>query len=88
MLSSSNSLECPIFRQELAPFHCSKKMQNLFKESGIYVLEWPGNSPDITILRICGQCNDVPDSYLSSQKRVRRGRVRQIFEGGKFLIQN
>ncbi|KAG1664759.1 Flotillin-1 [Nymphon striatum] len=36
-----------IFQQDLAPCHTSRKMRTFFEESGLEVLDWPGNSPDI-----------------------------------------
>lgn len=36
-----------IFQQDLAPCHTSRKMLTFFEESGLTVLDWPGNSPDI-----------------------------------------
>ena len=36
-----------IFQQDLAPCHTSRKMRTFFEESGLTILEWPGNSPDM-----------------------------------------
>lgn len=36
-----------IFQQDLALCHTSHKMRTFFEDSGIEVLDWPGNSPDI-----------------------------------------
>lgn len=36
-----------IFQQDLSPFSTSKKCKNFFAQSGINVLQWPGNSPDL-----------------------------------------
>ena len=35
------------FQQDNAPCHTSRKMLLFFEESGLEVLDWPGNSPDI-----------------------------------------
>ena len=36
-----------IFQQDHAPCHTSRKMRTFFKESGLEILDWPGNSPEI-----------------------------------------
>ena len=36
-----------IFQQDLASCHTSQKMCTFFEESGLTILDWPGNSPDI-----------------------------------------
>lgn len=36
-----------VFQQDLAPCHVSKLMTRFFAESGLTVLAWPGNSPDL-----------------------------------------
>ncbi|KAG1664878.1 Transposable element Tc3 transposase [Nymphon striatum] len=40
-----------IFQQDLAPCHTSCKMRTFFEESGLEVLDWPGNSPDINPIK-------------------------------------
>ena len=36
-----------IFQQDLAPCHTSRKVCTFFAESGLTILDWPGNSPDL-----------------------------------------
>ena len=36
------------FQQDLAPCHTSRKTMQLLNESGVRVLKWPGNSPDLS----------------------------------------
>ncbi|XP_069951387.1 transposable element Tc1 transposase [Cherax quadricarinatus] len=36
-----------IFQQDLAPCHTSRKMLTFFEKSGLSILNWPGNSPDL-----------------------------------------
>ena len=38
---------CTISMQDGAPCHPSNVATDFLKESKIYVLEWPGNSPDL-----------------------------------------
>ena len=35
------------FQQDLAPCHRAKKVQQVFRDNGVVVLDWPGNSPDL-----------------------------------------
>ena len=35
------------FQQDLAPCHRAKKVQRVFRNNGVVVLDWPGNSPDL-----------------------------------------
>ncbi|XP_063855001.1 uncharacterized protein LOC135097165 [Scylla paramamosain] len=37
-----------IFQQDLAPCHTSKIVKNFMTEKNIQVLDWPGNSPDVS----------------------------------------
>lgn len=37
-----------IFQHDLAPCHTSKKVQTFFRQKKITVLDWPGNSPDLS----------------------------------------
>lgn len=37
----------PIFQQDSAPCHVSKKMLKYFKDKKVTLLDWPGNSPDL-----------------------------------------
>lgn len=37
-----------IFQQDIAPCNTSKKGKNLFKQNVIKVLDWPGNSTDLS----------------------------------------
>ena len=39
-----------IFQQDLATCHTSKKLQKIFEEAEINVLEWPGNFPDLNLI--------------------------------------
>ena len=36
-----------IFQQDHTLYHTSRKMRTFFEESGLEILGWPGNSPDI-----------------------------------------
>ena len=45
ILSDIDSRAGKIFQQDLAPCHISKKMQTFFAQTGINLLDWPGNSP-------------------------------------------
>ena len=36
-----------VFQQDLAPCQTSKKVKSFMDENQIYVLQWPGNSPDL-----------------------------------------
>ena len=36
-----------VFQHDLAPCHTSKKVKSFMDENQIYVLQWPGNSPDL-----------------------------------------
>jgi len=36
-----------VFQQDGAPCHTAKKVSKWFKDNGIQVLEWPGQSPDM-----------------------------------------
>ena len=47
ILSDSDSLVGRVFQQDLSPCHTSKKMQTFFAQTGITLLDWPGNSPDL-----------------------------------------
>ena len=46
-LSDSDSRARRVFQQDLAPCHTSKKMQTFCAKTVIYLLDWPGNSPDL-----------------------------------------
>lgn len=37
-----------IYQHDLAPCHRAKKVKKLFLANGVRVLDWPGNSPDLT----------------------------------------
>jgi len=39
-----------IFQQDLAPYHCSKKVKKFLSDNNFAVLKWPGNSPDINLI--------------------------------------
>ena len=39
-----------IFQQDNCPIHVSKKSKEYFKKSGIQLLDWPPNSPDLNII--------------------------------------
>ena len=43
----SMPVDRPTFQQDSAPCHTSKMCQKFFRENGIQVLNWPGNSPDL-----------------------------------------
>ena len=47
VIFNSDSRAGRVFQQNLAPCHISKKMQTFFAQTGIILLEWPGNSPDL-----------------------------------------
>jgi transposase len=36
-----------VFQQDSAPAHTAKTVQKWFKDNGVKVLDWPGNSPDL-----------------------------------------
>merc|ERR1712218_596217 len=38
------------FQQDLAPCHRAKKVHRVFRDNGVMVLDWPGNSPDLNPL--------------------------------------
>ena len=38
---------CNKFQQDGAPCHQAKMVKQWFRENGIEVLDWPGNSPDL-----------------------------------------
>ena len=40
-----------IFQQDQAQCHTSRKIRTFFEESGLAVLEWPGNFPDINPIK-------------------------------------
>ena len=42
------SQQNPIFQHDLAPCHTSRKTKSCLEENGICVLDWPGNSPDVS----------------------------------------
>lgn len=46
-LENVQAVDGPIFQQDSAPCHVSKKMVKYFKDKGVTLLEWPGNSPDV-----------------------------------------
>jgi len=37
-----------IFHQDLAPCLSSKKVKRIFRKHKLNVLDWPGNSPDLS----------------------------------------
>jgi len=45
---------CTIFMQDGAPCHRSKVAKTFLAENRIKVLDWPGNSPDLNPIEICG----------------------------------
>lgn len=48
-----------VFQQDLARCHVSKKVTKFFKDTGIKVLDWPGNSPDMNpIENLWSICKD------------------------------
>ena len=51
ILSDSDSRAGRVFEQDLAPYHTSKKMQTFFAKTGINLLDWPGNSPDLNPIK-------------------------------------
>ena len=55
ILSDSDSQAGRVFQQDLASCHTSKKMQTFFAQIGINLLDWPGNSPDLTQSKIFGK---------------------------------
>ena len=44
ILSDSDSREGRVFQQDLASCHISKKIQTFFAQTGVTLLDWPGNS--------------------------------------------
>ena len=40
-----------IFQQDLAPCHTSRKVKNFINLNNISVLDWPGNSPDLNLIK-------------------------------------
>ena len=48
ILFNGDSLAGKVFQQNLAPCHISKKMQTFFAQTSITLLDWPGNSPDLS----------------------------------------
>ena len=42
------SRDTGIFQHDLAPCHTSKKVQTFFRKKQITVLDWPGDSPDLS----------------------------------------
>ncbi|KAG1674513.1 CD63 antigen [Nymphon striatum] len=52
-----------IFQQDLAPCHTSCKMRTFFEESGLEVLDWPGNSPDI---------NPIENLWVIMKRRLQK----------------
>ena len=53
-----------IFQQDLAPCRTARKMRTFFEESGLTVLEWPGNSPGI---------NPIENLWAMIKRRLQRG---------------
>ena len=47
ILFDSDSRAGRVFQQDLAPCHTSEKIQTFFAQTGINLLDWPGNSPDL-----------------------------------------
>ena len=43
-----------VFQQDGNPCHSARKVQKWLRDNHITVLEWPGESPDLNQLRICG----------------------------------
>ena len=43
-----------IFQQDLAPCHTAKKREKVLEDNHIKVPDWPGNSPDLNPMEICG----------------------------------
>ena len=51
ILSNSDSQAGRVFQQDLAPCHISKKIQTFFAQTGITLLDRPGNSPDLNPIK-------------------------------------
>ena len=51
ILSDSDFLAGRVFQQDLSPCHTLKKMQTFFAQTGITLLDWPGNSPDLSPIK-------------------------------------
>jgi hypothetical protein len=43
------------FLQDRAPCHTRKKVITFLKEANIPVMDWPGSSPDLNPIEICGR---------------------------------
>ena len=46
-LEKMGGIDRPIFQQDSAPCHTSKKVMAYFEEKGINVMSWPAQSPDL-----------------------------------------
>lgn len=60
-----------IFQQDAAPCHTSKASKAWFRDNGVEVLEWPGNSPDL---------NPIENLWNAMKRRVNKGNIRNLHE--------
>jgi len=55
------------FQQDYCPCLSSKKVKTVFRKQKLNVLDWPGNSPDLTPWRIFDQLQNVGDkNYIAA----------------------
>ncbi len=54
-----------IFQQDLAPAHTAKGTKSWFNDHGVTVLDWPANSPDLSM----GYCQEEDERHQTKKCR-------------------